>query len=439
VRGWRDLAYGKRRLVDEALRETDPAKAAGLEAIEDAARRAWWQFVASALASALVAAAALLFADEAIHDVVVGVGIAVATLTGTTWWAARDAHEADTQRVLQLASIFLLNPADLRGLIRTGRLHGILQNLLRTVLPNDDLGDSLWTQGVGPLVQLVREGRYRTDQVYEVHLRERTEPLTTTLPDGEELTLKPGEWRELSAELSYRRSFRSLAGYVWLGLVFDPTGGPDWFKARNFVLREYMPIEKSMIEAICAASPGPRVFEDEESGTRIDPESERAAERTRPERIRFARELSQPRVTIAGTELELDDVAIDERGMAMKFTLARQLRRELRTDPWAEVTAALSFPLPEQVSLFPVYFPDLTREGRIVFSHAEADVADVTTDLFFSVYRPYWSDRVVAEKEYRVVETDRGEWIFPGAGMVFSWRNGPGACPDSAASMFPRG
>jgi zinc D-Ala-D-Ala dipeptidase len=437
---WRDLAYGRSRLADESLRERDPAGAAELEANERAVGRALRNLIASAVLVALATLLAIIFAGDAIQNLVLGLGIAVVTLTGTTWWAARGAREADTQRVLALSAIFMQNPGELRRLMQTDRLHRVVQNLLKTVLPTDDLGDSLWKQGVSPLVQRLRENRYRRDQLYEIHLRERLAPLELPLPDGAPIQIAPGEWREIRAELSYSRPFTTDFEGLWVGLVFDPRGGPKWFRDPNFVYREYMPLDPTLIETICGAFPGRRVLQ--ERRWRRRGSGKRTASSAHPtwnERLRFAERLCRPTLTIGTTALSIVDVAIDERGMGMQFGLPPDLRRRLSTDPWAQVSAGLSFPLHRRICAFPVYFPDLTLEGRIVFEHGDADVTDVTTDLFFSVHQPFSIDPVEVHPNRLEVPTRPGNWIFPGAGMVFSWRDGSSVRGGTRpASMFPR-
>jgi zinc D-Ala-D-Ala dipeptidase len=422
---WGDLAYGRARLADESLHERDPARAAELEANERAVGRALRNLIASAVLATMAIVLALLIAGDEAQNLVLGLAILLVTLTTTTWWQARGARDADTQRVLALSSIFMQNPAHLRELMQTDRLHRVLENLLKTVLPTDDLGDSLWKQGVSPQVQRVRDNRYRRDQVYEVSLHERPKPAEVALPDDTPLPLDPTEWREIRATLSYTRSFADLPKRVWVGLVFDPRGGPEWFKARNFLYREYMPLDNGMVRTICEAFPGTRVLEERRwrprSGAPV--RTTLAAARTRDLRVRFAEQLCRPALSIGDAALSVADVAIDERGMAMQFKLPPDLRQELGKEPWARVTAGLSFPLPQRVSVFPVYFPDLTLDGHVVFEHGGARVTDVTTDLFFSVYQPF-SVEAIAEQDDRLeVRTKPGEWIFPGAGMVFSWRD----------------
>jgi D-alanyl-D-alanine dipeptidase len=418
---WRNLAYGSARFADESLRERDPARAAELEANERAAGRALRNLVASVVAVAFATLLAIVFAGDAVQNTVLGIGIAFATVTGTTWWAARGAREADTQRVLALSAIFMQNPGELRKLMQTDRLHRVLQNLLKTVLPTDDLGDSLWTQGVSPLVQRLRDDRYRRDQLYEVHLGELRAPLELPLPDGEPIRVAPDEWREIRAELSYTRPFVAQLEDPWVGLVFDPRGGPQWFKELKFFYREYMPLDAEMVDTICRAFPGGR------GSGELGP------------RLEFAEQLCRPTLTIGETPLAVVDADIDDRGMAMQFRLPSALRRQLRAEPWARVTAGLTFPLRQGISVFPVYFPELTLDGHIVFEHGDANVTDVTTDLFFSVHQPFSIEPVQALPDRLEVRTKPGNWIFPGAGMVFSWRDGsPARGGTAGVSMFPR-
>jgi hypothetical protein len=427
---WRKFASGDAQQPDRELRETDPARFGALEATRRAADRAAAIFAVTVLACAVGVTLAALYAGDTGLNIMLGVAGTAFGLTATAWWTARGARQADSQRVVDLASgIFLQQSDDLRKIIEPHALDGILKNLLITTLPDKELGESLWRQGFGTLAHRVRDNRWRSGQRYDVKLRERTEPLQVSLPDAETLDLAPGEWRELSAQLSYERSFESEPRHVWVGLVFDPAQAPDWFEAKEFLLREYMPLEQEMIDHICAAAPGPRVLEEANRKTLRPREvgAALAARRRRAERLRFAVELSQPKASVDGTQLDPDEVAVDERGMAVRFALPERLRRELKAKRRAQVLAGLTFPLPHRVSVFPVYFPDLTREGKIVFDHREAAVSEVTTDMFFAVYRPYWKERVAEDEECRIVETDQGEWIFPGAGMVFSWRN-----------MFPR-
>ena len=437
---WRKFAYGDGQPPNEELRETDPARFGGLEANRRAARRAAAILALTTLASGVAIVLAALFTGDVGLGVVFGITGTAFGLAANSWWTARGAREADSRRIVDLASgIFLQDTRVLREVIDPYALDGILQNLLSTVMPDEDLGDSLWQQGFGTLVERVRNNRWRVGQRYDVELRERDAALTTSLPDGKELVFQPGEWRELSAELSYTRSFEAEPRHLWVGLVFDPAGGPDWFAAKDFLLREYMPLDSDTIADICASAPGPRVLE--ESGSMGARGAVRAvsARRGRAGRLRFAAELARPRASIDGSALEPDEIAVDERGMAVRFAVPDGLRRQLKEKPWARVVTALSFPLPGRVSVFPVYFPDLTREGRISFDHSGAHVSDVMTDMFFSVYRPFWSERAAADADCRVVETDEGEWIFPGAGMVFSWRNAaPAGDGRAGASMFPR-
>jgi hypothetical protein len=440
---WRKFAYGDGQPPNQELRETDPARFGGLEANRRAARRAAAILILTTLASAVAIVLAALFTGDIGLGVVFGITGTAFGLAANSWWTARGARQADSQRVVDLArGIFLQDAQVLRRMINPYALDGILQNLLNTVMPDEDLGDSLWQQGFGTLVERVRNNRWRVGQRYDVELRERGELLTVSLPDGHELGFEPVEWRELRAELSYTRSFEAKPRHLWVGLVFDPAGGPDWFAAKDFLLREYMPLEADMIAEIVASAPGPRVLEEAGSLPALHPRTAvRAlgARRGRSGRLHFAAQLAQPRASINGSELEPDEVAVDERGMAVRFALPDGLRRQLEQKQWARVVAGLCFPLPGQVAVFPVYFPDLTREGRISFDHSGAHVSDVMTDMFFSVYRPFWRERVADDADRRIVETDEGEWIFPGAGMVFSWRNrAPGGAGTAAASMFPR-
>lgn len=356
---------------------------------------------------------------------------AAAILLGATvgrFLSQRAGHRDEVHRAIALGAIFYQRPEVLRGLLRSEAIDGFLQSLLRTVLRNDELGTSLWREAVSPLVDMLANDRYRISERYDVVLRRLGKTASVPLGNKDSLVFPEETFWRFESDLAYERSFADPPAYLRVGLVFDIKRAPDWFEDPSLVLREYSPLDASYVNRLCASLSTRGVLPRSPNARRASRLGDRAASiLTRPRRElreQMAVALCRPRLEVDGIALPLDDVAVDSRGIAAKFVLDRKLRRHLQKREWASVRAGVSFPLPKSICAFPVHFPQPTRGAEVTFDYSHADVVDVVTDMFFMVNRPFEHERVRDREGYRVVATDRDEWVLPGAGLAFNWRLG---------------
>ena len=407
------------------LRHSDPRWVAQQsERYSDVRQAAWMAAVASML---FVASGAWFVAsggDDVPNVALAVTGIAFGAAAGK-FLSVRAGRTDEVDRAIALGSIFYQQPQVLRGLLRDEVIDTFLQNLLRTVMRQDDLGDSLWHQTVSPLVDSLASERYRRGQRYDVVLRRMEERVE--VPVGEDATLafaEDGFWR-FQSDLVFERPMKQIRDALWLGLVFDPDGGPAWFARHDFALREYTALPAEYVELLCSRVKAPAVLAAHTPlRSRLRPSvamGALAAARQRDERLRIAETLCRPRLSIDGTELELDEVALDRRGMAMRFPIPSRVRRDGRRE-WVRLHARLCFPLPMSICSFPAHFNEPTRGAEVTFDYAGADVVDVITAPFFLVNRPFEPSRVDDREGRREWLTEPDEWVLPGAGIAFSWR-----------------
>jgi len=420
----RSLVLGRQPPRPEDMRRADPRWIAHETQRYAEVRRAAWVALGALLLFVGAGLWYMLGDGDTIADFAVATsGIVVGAAAGR-FFRARAGRQADIDRAVTLGAIFYQEPQVLRGLLRSEVLDVFLQKLLRTVLRNDDLGDSLWRQTVSPLVDNLASDAYRVDQCYEVRLARLGDPLSIDLAGGERLEFSADRFWRFESELAFDRSFDPPEEELWLGVVFDPGEGPAWFADKKFALREYTALPPDYVGALCSRMPAPAVLQSDSGrwGRLREATSGLATRPDRARRLAIARELCRPRLEVAGTVLAPDEVALDRRGMAIRFPLDRALRARLRREGWARLVARLSVPLPMSICAFPAHFGQPTRGARVTFDYTGADVLDVQADQFFLVNRPFAGDRVVEEPGRVEFTCEHDEWVLPGAGVAFSWR-----------------
>lgn len=422
-----EFVLGGRRPTAEDVRERDARWVAHESQRYSDVRQAAWMAAFFAL---LFVGAGLWYilsdgdnvADYTVALAAVGLGFGI-----NGFLSARAGKREEVHRAITLGSIFYQEPQVLRGLLRDEVIDSFLQNLLRTVMREDDLGDSLWRQTVSPLVDSFSTQRYRRMERYDVVLRRMAAPLVVPIIDGQEMHFgSDGFWR-FESELSFERAYPEAPEHLWLGLVFDPDGGPAWFDRQGdaFALREYTALPPEYVDRLCSLLKAPAVLADRTSlRSRLHPKKASAvfaAAQQRKDRLQIAEKLCRPRLAVAGETLACDEVALDRRGLAARFPIERRLRRRVAED-WAVVRASLSFPLPMSICSFPAHFSEPIRGAEVTFDYGRADVVDVKSAPFFLVNQPFTLNRVHDREGRRSIATERDEWVLPGAGIAFSWR-----------------
>ena len=326
---------------------------------------------------------------------------------------ARNARVAEREQVLTLGSIFLMEPEVLRGMLRESAIDEFVKNLLRTVLGDDDLGDSVWRQAVSPLVHAISELEYRERLHYDITIQAQDTPLAVGGAD-DAFIFSVADYELQITELSFHRRFKAAPDAIWLGVVFDPDEGPAWFNDSEhfFALREYTPLSREDVASIRRCCSG-------------DP-------------LAAARVLCAPVLEIDGASLECDRVRLDDRGLAVRFPLPRPVVTRLAGGAAARIRAGLTVPLSKAVSVFPAFVAEPTRGVTVAFDYGHAAVANCRTELFFSGDHRFRADHVRDRPgKRRVIATDDDEWVFAGNGMVFLWERPSGLAAAAEPTATP--
>jgi hypothetical protein len=370
---------------------------------------------------ALAAAWKVLSHDAAEADLAVAAAFGLLGLAGGRWLSERDDRAAQEERIVTLGSVFYQSPQVLRSLLQPARIDEFLRNLLKTVLKDDELGESVWAQGVSPLVHAIDSGECRYRMRYNVRLAAMSSsgspsPIQTLSGDPEQYFL-------LTTELSYSRPISALPKSLSLGLIFEPGRGLSWFDQAKFALREYSPLTDTDVVNLFGShavrNRNGRFYENLKR-PRIPGGSKR-------ELLTTAQALFCPSLEVGQDNLEpkrarMNWVGEKPTGIAVEFHLPRSISRSQNSTTEVELRARLSIPIPRTVASFPVHLSELTRGAEIVFDYAQVAIEHVDTDMFFAGQQPFRENLVRSRPGYLVVSTSPDEWLFKGSGVVFSWQ-----------------
>lgn len=415
------IAVGKRLLRPDSLDHADPRLTANLLEQQSKALGAFWMFVFSVALFSITSLWALLDQDSDMPSLAAGVVFGFVGLAGGRWRAEREDRSAQEERIVTLGSVFNQSPEVLRDLLQPQRIDGILVNLLKTVLKDDELGESVWGQGVSPLVDAIGRGSVREQLRYDIQLKSISETIDLGLDDCS--ALKPDEYDLFETELSYRQRADSLPNELFLGLIFGQGRGLSWFNQKSFVLREYAPFDVEVLSAIGRID-DPSLSKNPSFIRKLGLRLGLAGDSPMAELVE---RMCAPRLYLGDLELKpkgafLDRDATGVHGLAIRYELSRDMRRAMLEGDLVEIRAQLSFPAPVALSSFPVHMSELTRGAEVRFDFGASEIETVSADLFFSGHDPFRTGWFRTRPDCLVVASKGNEWLFRGSGVVFSWQ-----------------